>query len=368
MTSVRPTVNTLASMPQQRDSETTHRPRVVALWLAVCCVMIVAMVVIGGITRLTESGLSITRWQPVDGILPPLDDAAWQQAFADYQETTEYRQLNAGMTLDNFKAIYWWEYIHRLWGRLIGLVFAVPLVWLAVRRRIPRWSRPHLIALFALGGLQGVIGWWMVRSGLVERTDVSQYRLTIHLALALAIFAYMLWIALRLWQRSDHRGGSDAAPRRHLIGFSVLLAVTACWGGLTAGTNAGWLYSEFPLMGGRLIPADFAALEPTWINLFENPGAIQWAHRVLATLTLVTGLALAVRLWGGRCGPAAVQAAGFLGLALLLQYGLGIATVLSEMALPVAVVHQALAVAVIGATVVVWHACIAIRVRSDCAE
>jgi heme a synthase len=337
------------------------RPRIVALWLLVSCVLVFAMVVIGGITRLTESGLSITRWQPVEGILPPLSAEAWDAAFADYRATPEYRETNAGMTLDAFKSIYWWEFVHRLWGRLIGAAFAIPMLWLAVRGRLPRWSRPHLVALFALGALQGAIGWWMVESGLVDRTDVSQYRLTIHLGMALAIYAYMLALALRLLGgRAEPRPSrpQGAAPRLHLLAFTVLLAVTLCWGGLTAGSNAGWLYNEFPLMGGRLIPPDLLALEPAWINLFENPAAIQWTHRGLATLTLLAGLTLAVQLWTGRCGPGAVRAGGLLGLALLAQYGLGIATLLSVVELPLAVLHQAMAVAAVTATVLVWHTCL----------
>lgn len=339
---------------------TRERPRLVAFWLLVSCGLIFAMVVIGGITRLTESGLSITRWQPVEGILPPLSDAAWEQAFAEYREIPEYRQVNAGMSLAEFQNIYWWEFIHRLWGRLIGAVFAVSMIWLAVRGRVPRRSRPHLIALFVLGGLQGAIGWWMVQSGLVDRTDVSQYRLTVHLGMALAIFAYMLWLALRLRDQEGGAGTRDrstAPPAMHLLAFSLLLALTLSWGGLTAGSNAGWLYNEFPLMGGQLIPADMLALEPAWINLFENPAAIQWTHRVLATLTLVAGLALSVRLWSGRSGPLAVRAAGLLGLALLAQFSLGVATLLSGVSLPVAVLHQAVAVVVIAAAVGVWHVC-----------
>ncbi|MGF1624445.1 MAG: COX15/CtaA family protein [Alphaproteobacteria bacterium] len=335
---------------------TRARPRTVAFWLLLSCVLVFAMVVIGGITRLTESGLSITRWQPVEGILPPLDDAAWEAAFADYRETPEYRQINAGMTLEQFQEIYWWEYIHRFWGRLIGVAFAVPMLWLAVRGRLPRWTWPHLVALFALGGLQGVIGWWMVQSGLVDRPDVSHYRLTVHLGLALVIYAYMLGLALRLLAGRP-RWTRGLAPRLHLLVFAGLLAATMAWGGLTAGSRAGWLYNEFPLMGGRLVPPDLLALEPAWINLVENLAAIQWVHRCLATLTLLTGLALAVRLWTGRFGPAAVRAGGLLGLALLAQYGLGIATLLTVVDLPIAVLHQAMAVGVITATILVWHSC-----------
>lgn len=341
----------------QRDRT---RPRLVAWWLLICCALVFAMVVIGGITRLTESGLSITRWQPIEGILPPLSDAAWEQAYTDYQQIPEYQQVNAGMTLAEFKTIYWWEFIHRLWGRLIGAVFGISMLWLAFRGRVPRPARPHLVALFVLGGLQGAIGWWMVQSGLVDRVDVSQYRLTVHLGMALVIYAYMLWLALRLLAGDARAGRSRAqsdSPRTHMILFSVLLTITVAWGGLTAGTNAGWLYNEFPLMGGRLIPVDMFALEPGWINLFENPSAIQWVHRVLATLTLLTGLSLAVRLWTGQCGPASVRAAGLLGLALLAQYGLGVATLLTVVDLPVAVLHQAVAVVVVTATVVVWHCC-----------
>ena len=335
-----------------------RRPRTVALWLLGCCALVFVMVVVGGITRLTESGLSITRWQPVEGILPPLSAAAWDQAFADYRQTDEYRQVNQGMSLADFQAIYWWEYIHRLLGRLIGFAFAVPLAILGLRGRVPRWAWPHLGGLLALGALQGAIGWWMVQSGLVDRTDVSHYRLAVHLGMAIVIFAYMLAIALRLL--GDARPGGRAEPPAcpvHLVGFSALLAVTVIWGALTAGANAGWLYPEFPLMGGRLLPVEMFAMEPAWLNFVENEAAIQWTHRVLATLTLLIGLVLAVRLWAGRGGPAAVRVGGVLGLALLAQYGLGIATLLSRIELPLAVLHQATAVLVVAATVGVWHVC-----------
>lgn len=330
-----------------------------ALWLLACCALIFVMVLVGGITRLTESGLSITRWQPVEGVLPPLSPAAWDQAFADYRQTTEYQQLNAGMTLGDFQGIYWWEYVHRLLGRLIGVAFALPLLVLGLRGRVPRWAWPHLAGLLALGALQGAIGWWMVQSGLVDRTDVSHYRLAVHLGMAIAILAYMLAVALRLLGAASATPAQPPTdpPRLHLIGFSALLAVTIVWGALTAGADAGWLYPEFPLMGGRLLPAEMFALEPAWLNLVENQAAIQWTHRALATLTLLAGLALAVRLWAGGGSIAAVRAAGLLGLMLLAQFGLGIATLLAHVPLPLAVLHQGTAVLVVAATVGVWHVC-----------
>ncbi len=326
--------------------------RALIVWLGICCAMVAAMVVIGGITRLTESGLSITDWQPVSGIVPPFSDAAWQEAFADYRTTTEYQQLNQGMTLDEFKSIYWWEFVHRLWGRTIGLVFLVPFVWFLWRRRVPGWAKPHLWAVFGLGAVQGVIGWWMVQSGLTGRTDVSQYRLTVHLMMALAIFAYMLGIAWRMRAPPAAPVAATFVGPGHRLLLTVLALVTLVWGGLTAGANAGMVYPEFPTMGGRLVPLDLIAIEPGWLNFFENMVAIQWAHRLIATLTLLAVLAYWLRaaISAARC-PGAVHG---LAVVVLAQYALGATTVLTGVSFHAAIGHQAGAVAVTAMLTLLW--------------
>jgi len=313
--------------------------RAIALWLLACCAMIFAMVVIGGITRLTESGLSITEWRPLSGVIPPLSDAEWQQAFARYQQIPEYQQLNRGMTLAEFKGIFWWEYIHRLWGRLIGVVFAVPFLYFLARGRIRRTLVPHLVAMFALGGLQGALGWFMVRSGLSQRTDVSQYRLTAHLLAALAIYSYMFWVALSLL-----RPASSAAPearrlRPHLIVLAVVLILTLSFGGFVAGLNGGLVYNTFPLMGGQLVPSD--AFATPW-SPFEDPVTAQFIHRWLAIGVVL----LAATLWLRRRGraDAAARPIALLAAMALVQAGLGIATLLLQVPIPLAAAHQAGAV------------------------
>ena len=240
--------------------------RPVAMWLFVCCAMIFLMVVIGGITRLTWSGLSITEWQPVTGILPPLSAAAWHAEFAKYQQTSQYRLLNAGMSLADFQTIYLWEYLHRLWGRLIGFVYLLPFVYFLARGWIPRRLTWPLASIFALGAAQGALGWWMVESGLAGRIEVSQYRLTAHLALALVIYAATLWTALELVSRP-----TDEAPawlKRSAEVVLALVGLTIVAGGFVAGLNAGLVYNTFPLMGGSLVPADYTQLEPFVRNWF----------------------------------------------------------------------------------------------------
>src|SRR2546430_4498045 len=226
--------------------------RAVAAWLLVCCAFVFAIVVVGGITRLTHSGLSIVEWQPIVGALPPLDETAWQETFAKYKQTPEYRLVNPGMSLEGFKGIFWWEYIHRLLGRLIGAAFLLPLLWFALRGRIPRALAWKFAAIFGLGALQGALGWYMVQSGLVDNPRVSQFRLTAHLGIAFLIYAAMLWIALDLLLPRASR--TEAAPRglrRFAFALAALIFVMALSGGLVAGTRAGLAYNTFPLMNGR---------------------------------------------------------------------------------------------------------------------
>lgn len=317
----------------------TAADRRVALWLLICCSMIFAMVVIGGITRLTESGLSITEWKPISGIIPPLSEAEWQQEFELYQRIPEYQQINRGMSLKEFKGIFWWEFIHRVWGRLIGVVFLVPFVWLLLRRDIRREMIPHMVALFLLGGLQGALGWYMVSSGLAERTDVSQYRLTAHFLLALAIFSYALWLALTLLRRGAISDAAAARLRPHLWLTALCLALTLTFGGFVAGLNGGLVYNSFPLMGGQLIPGD-AFQVPR--SPFEDPVTAQFIHRWLA----IASVLLAVSLWlrRGTLRDATSKPVGLLAAMAVIQAGLGIATLLLIVPIPLAAAHQAGAV------------------------
>jgi cytochrome c oxidase assembly protein subunit 15 len=313
--------------------------RAVAIWLLVCCAMVFGIIVIGGITRLTESGLSITEWRPVTGALPPLSEADWQFEFERYQQIPEYQELNRGMTLAEFKGIYWWEYVHRLWARLIGVVFAVPLIVFLVRGQIRRPLVPHLIAMLMLGGLQGALGWYMVKSGLSERTDVSQYRLAAHFLAALAIYSYMLWVALTLLRGQAERIAAAAPPRRHLLLVSLLLLLTLVLGAFVAGLNGGLVYNSFPLMGGRLIPGEAfdAAASP-----FEDPVTAQFIHRWLA----IAVVALTIALWlrRGRLPRGMRRPIDLLTGMALLQAGLGVATLLLVVPIPLAAAHQAGAV------------------------
>jgi cytochrome c oxidase assembly protein subunit 15 len=355
----------LRSSPEPTPAARTEaaRRRAVALWLLGCCAMILAMVVIGGVTRLTESGLSITEWRPLSGALPPLGEAEWQRTFALYQQIPQFQLVNHGMTLAEFKGIFWWEWVHRLWGRLIGLAFALPLLGFWLGGRLPRGLAPRLVLLLALGGLQGVVGWWMVSSGLTQRIDVSQYRLTIHLGLALVLYVAMLWTALGLLRpRPAVQPPAAAGLRRHLAAATALIALTMAMGGFVAGLKAGFIYNSFPLMGGEVLPADAWTLEPAWRNLTENPVLAQFVHRWLAILTLAAVLALWLRARGRGLPPAAVRPLDLMAAMALLQVGLGISTLLLVVPIPLAAAHQAGAVVLLTLATVALHG---LRPRRD---
>ena len=335
--------------------------RAVGHWLLVCCAMVFAMVVIGGITRLTGSGLSIVAWEPLSGILPPLSDASWRGYFAAYQQTPEYQEVNAGMTLAQFQAIFWWEYVHRLWGRLIGVAFAAPLIWFLVRGAVDRPLLAKLAGLLVLGAAQGALGWYMVASGLVDVPAVSQYRLTAHLALALAIYAAMLWIALGLIRPAAAGRRPAGVTDRHeprLRGLTTALVtavgVTILSGGLMAGTDAGFTYNTFPLIDGAVVPGTYLAQSPWYANPFENIAAIQFNHRWLA----LASLALAVATWWQSRWvmllPRTRRAAQAVALAAAAQVALGIATLVLVVPVPLAALHQAGAVALL--TAALWLA------------
>jgi len=333
--------------------------RRVAAWLFVCCALVFAMVVVGGVTRLTHSGLSIVEWQPIVGTLPPLSQADWRQAFDKYQLTPEYKLVNKGMTLDAFKGIFWWEYWHRLLGRLIGVVYLVPLLWFAARREIPPGHAWKLFAIFLLGGLQGAMGWYMVQSGLVDDPRVSQFRLTAHLGLALAIFAAMLWAGLSLIYppRAKWEQVPDPSTRAWAIGVALLVFVMALSGGLVAGIRAGLAYNTFPLMNGHWVPPEIFRLEPWWRNFFWNMATVQFDHRLLAALIAV----VVPLLWwkvqrAGGASVRAVRGAHLLLALVVVQIALGIGTLLFIVPLPLAALHQAGAVLVLAAALNVAHA------------
>ena len=338
---------------------TTGDPRPVTFWLLICCALLFAMVVVGGVTRLTHSGLSITEWQPIIGTLPPVSDAAWQDAFAKYQATPEYRQVNRGMSLDAFKGIFWWEYVHRLLGRVIGAAFLLPYLWFLARRRIPHGYAGRLFGIFVLGGLQGALGWYMVQSGLVDDPRVSQFRLTAHLALAFAIFAAMLWVALSLRFPLREPGSAPSLRnvRRLAQGVLALVVLMVLSGGLVAGIRAGFAYNTFPLMNGRLVPPEILLLEPAWKNFFWNMATVQFDHRLLAAALAVAVPWLCWKLSTTASVPhRAAAGARWLLAMLIVQIAIGIATLLLVVPLPLAALHQAGALAVFAFGLNVAHA------------
>ncbi len=334
----------LNAMRERRDSDA----RAVALWLFAVAALVALMVVIGGLTRLTESGLSMVEWKPITGWLPPLSDAAWVAEFEKYKQFPEYQKINIGMTLEGFKSIFWLEYIHRLLGRLIGVAFALPMIAFWISGRIPAGMKPHLVAMFLLGGSQGALGWFMVASGLVDHPDVSHYRLTAHLGLAFFIFAYLLWGALSLARHGrmvSGRGGGIAAALTALVFLQVLS------GGLVAGMNAGLAYNTWPLMDGAFIPDGLLIANPWWINFFETAMTIQFQHRMLAYAVFVLAVVTALSLKDSA--PTGLRH-GLL-TAVLLQLVLGIATLLAHVPVSLGTLHQAGAVLVLGLAVALWH-------------
>ena len=311
------------------------------------------MIVVGGVTRLTHSGLSITEWQPIVGTVPPLSEAEWQSAFAKYQATPEYKLVNHGMSLGEFKGIFWWEYAHRLLGRLIGAAFFVPLLWFALRGAIPKGYGGKLAAIFVLGGLQGALGWYMVKSGLVDDPRVSQFRLTAHLALAFAILGAMLWIALSLL----YRARDEAGPRRHALATVALVFLMMVTGGFVAGIRAGFAYNTFPLMNGHLVPPETMMLSPWWSNFFYNMATVQLDHRIVAYALAIVVPLLWWRVLRTAGASARARIAAHLLLAMLcVQIALGIVTLVKVVPLPLAALHQAGAVLVFALALNLAHA------------
>lgn len=323
----------------------------IGIWLLTICVMVFAMVVLGGFTRLTESGLSMTDWRPVTGWLPPMNDAAWQLRFDGYRLSPEYLKINHGMSLDEFKGIFWLEYLHRLWGRLIGLAFFVPFVVFLFQRRIDTPLLLRLIVLFALGGTQGLIGWWMVKSGLIDQPDVSQYRLAVHLMTAFLILGLGFWFALDVL-------GSRRVPVGGKLGRMatlslVMIYVTAFAGALVAGLNAGLIYNTFPLMMGSFFPAEGFQMIPWYLNFFEDIPTVQFDHRWLAISTFI----VIVVTWGlSRSADNTIRLRANLLISLgIIQVFLGVSTLLLQVPVPLAAAHQAGAVALFACSVWLRH-------------
>ena len=310
----------------------------ISRWLSLVALMIAAMVVVGGATRLTASGLSITEWAPILGTIPPLSDADWQVAFAKYQQSSQYILQNSAMTIAEFHSIFWWEWSHRFLGRLIGFVVALPLIYFCWRKMLPAGLWPRIVILLALGAAQGALGWFMVASGLEDRVSVTQYRLAAHLTFAMVLFAYVVWLRFTLAQRLKPHWGLAA-----VTGALVFLQIAA--GGFVAGLNAGQGYNTWPLMDGTVIPSGLMAMHPWWLNSFENAMAVQFNHRILAYVIFCLALWQAVTLKG--------TAQVLLLAAVMGQIALGITTLLLHVPVFLALIHQAGALIVL--TAAVWN-------------
>ena len=335
----------------QRPAKPAPRPKAIERWLLAVACLVFLMVVVGGITRLTESGLSITRWEPLSGAIPPLSDEAWRQAFELYKASPQYQLVNNGMTLADFKSIYFWEFVHRLLARIIGLAFALPLLFFWWKRAIPRGYGWKLGGLLALGGLQGVIGWWMVASGLVDRPDVSHIRLAIHLLMALLIFAWMLWVAGDM--RELARDPEAPPAKLPLLGLWTLslLFLQFLFGAYVAGLDAGHQFPTWPLMQGEFYPTGYEWMTPALRNFVDNPITVQFVHRWLAWLVAALVIWLGIIAWRRRLK---IEAAMVIG-AVALQINLGVLTLLSGVNLQIAVSHQGMGVLLLGAVVATAH-------------
>ncbi|MDQ7249878.1 COX15/CtaA family protein [Dongia sedimenti] len=331
--------------------------RAVAVWLLVCAAMIFVMVLLGGITRLSGSGLSIMEWKPLMGTLPPMSTAEWERVFALYREISQYKNVNHGMSLAEFQGIFWWEYSHRLWGRLIGIVFFLPFLWFLAKGYLRRAWASKLGAIFLLGALQGGIGWYMVASGFEDRDSVSQYRLVLHLGLALIIYALILWCAFDLLRPRPLAGNASVARplRRHAIFLLVLIAIELALGGLVAGLHGGLIYNDFPFMNGDWIAPDVFSMSPWWVNPTENPVTAQFLHRIGAGLVTAALLWLVARVRRSDLPETVKARSGILLAALVLQVALGISTLMLVVPLPLAVAHQGGAVILLTATLYTLH-------------
>lgn len=333
----------------------SDRSRPVAIWLFIVAAMVFAMVVVGGATRLTDSGLSITQWKPIMGALPPMSEQAWRESFELYKKIPQFQLMNPDMTVEGYKGIFWWEWAHRLLGRTVGVVFAIPFVVFLIRRDIPRRLIARCAIMLGLGGLQGLVGWWMVSSGLSERVSVAPERLMIHLGLALALFVVLIWTALDAWSGSP-RVEERSAWRTWSMAFLGAVFFQSLLGALVAGNDAGLVYNDWPLMNGGFFPAEYAGAG-LWGTLAHSQGAVQLHHRLMAYALFVGGIVMAVLAHRDRpLAEGGKQAALAVAIVVALQAGLGIWTLMAAVPISLGILHQAGAAVLLGvATVFAWR-------------
>jgi len=339
-------------------SQSQRNDRQLALWLFAIAALIFAMVVLGGVTRLTQSGLSMVDWKPVTGFLPPIGEVEWQAEFDKYKTSPEYLKKNIGMSLDGFKTIFWFEYGHRLLGRTIGLAFLIPFLIFLWQGKIRRPLIPRFVTLFILGGLQGVLGWYMVKSGLVNIPQVSQYRLTAHLVAAITLYAFILWTAMNLLRSQQIIDTHPAVTglRKHGYIVTAIISLMIISGGFVAGTKAGYVFNTFPMMDGQWLPPGGMALNPWWLNLFENLATVQFSHRVLAIVVAITIFTYSLRGWRSKqINDTTCFTFTMLFLILLIQIGLGITTLLHVVPVTLGAMHQAGALILLTIALILNH-------------
>lgn len=335
--------------------------KAIGFWLLFTALCVFGMVVLGGLTRLTESGLSIVHWKPFSGTLPPLSAEAWQVEFDAYKTSPQYEKVNFGMSLEEFKGIFWLEYLHRLAGRLIGFVFFLPLMWFALRRQLPGWLGWRLVCILALGGLQGVIGWYMVKSGLVDQPSVSPYRLALHLSVAFILIGVLLWTALDVLEKP--KLVATTPPPGWMLSassaLSGLILLQVIFGALVAGLDAGLTYNTFPLMDGKFIPTGLHVLEPLWKNHFENVTMVQFQHRIGAYVVSLSVIGFVLAAWPYAhkyaIGSGLKRQLMLFSATLLVQMALGIMTLLGGVPVYLASKHQAVAAVLFAIAIWIWH-------------
>ena len=328
----------------------------IAYWLLTGCFLILCMIVIGGITRLTGSGLSMVEWKLIMGVLPPFSETEWQSTFNNYKQFPQYKMINFEMTLEEFKSIFLWEYIHRMWGRLIGIVFIIPFVFFLYKKWINKLLLNKLLVLFTLGAIQGIIGWWMVKSGLVDRPNVSAYRLTIHLSLAVITLCYSLWLALGLLQPKNHENqiiNTNVIKLSYII--TALIFIQIIWGGFMAGLKAGLFYSTFPKIKGQWIPDGMWVMDPPWKNLFENITTVQFIHRTTGILLVVLIIILWVMSMRKLPNYQLKVGVNLLLFLVIVQVALGIFTLINSVPITLAVLHQIFAIILLMSSVHLNH-------------
>lgn len=344
---------------------------ILSSWLGLVCIMIVSMVIIGGMTRLTESGLSIVKWQPVSGILPPLNQEDWELTFKEYQSSPQYQLVNAGMSLDDFKVIFYWEYFHRLLGRLVGFVFLIPLVFFQIKGWLTSSVSRKLWYAFLLGAFQGFLGWYMVQSGLIDNPRVSHYRLAAHLGLACFLLGYLIWILLDIWPYHQKKGGSYAGRtdlyRLKWPAFLILFLITLqiFYGALVAGLRAGFGYNTFPMMGDEWIPAGFLEMQPMWINFFENHWSVQFLHRSIAWVLLFSSFWFWRYAWDFALSVRQKILVSSLMVVVILQFILGVTTLVHIVPISLASLHQAGALILFILMISICHSFCGFKVIED---